>query len=84
MAKRGSAHIGHDWREEEENALPVFFHVRLGQLDADGKDTNGKYNTGDFQCDCVDNGMVAVPPATRIKYSGAMRAYERRWREGRR
>ena len=51
-------------------------HVRLGQLDADSKDTDREDDSGDLERDVVNRVAVAVAPAARVEYVGAVRAWK--------
>ena len=57
----------HYRRQEEEQASPVSFHVRLGEFYADGEYTNSEYYTGDFECDLVDCVAGAISPTPGVK-----------------
>lgn len=66
------AYICHYWKEEEQDAPPMFAHVGLGKFDTDGKDADREDNPRQFEGDEIFS--IVVPPSSRIEYIGTIGA----------
>ena len=52
--EKKNTHPCHDRKQEKEQALPVFLHVRLGQLHSDRKHAHGQDDPSDLERDLID------------------------------
>lgn len=67
-------HPSHTGEQQEEQALPMSFHVLFRELDSDREDTDSEDDTGKFQGDRIDNVFITVAPSAGIENIGTVRA----------
>lgn len=50
-------------------------HVCLRKFDSDCEDTDSKDDASEFKSDCIDSGLITVPPCARVEYVSTIWTY---------